>query len=126
MLVVRESNLAGAIRELRVQVEQTVLFVVERVTANVRRFVGADPSRTVEAESPFVLPLVVHPGSTSRVVHALPHHHFHLPLLQSQGENRRPVVPQQAFYSDVSLSHGCSESINRNRLYSFAMTSVPN
>ena len=37
MLVVRESNLAGAIRELRVQVEQTELLVVERVTANFRR-----------------------------------------------------------------------------------------
>ena len=89
VLMVRDSTFAGAIRELPVQVEQTVLLVVERHRE--RPVVGANASRAVEANSPFGPPLVLRPRSAYSVVHALLHHHLHLPL-QSQGEKWRPVV----------------------------------
>ncbi len=99
VLVVRESALAGTVGELPVQVEQTVLLVVQRNRE--RPVVGADASRAVEAESSFVPPLVLRPGCAWHVVHALLHHHFHLPL-QSQGKKRRPIVTRQAFTRELT------------------------
>ena len=60
VLVVRESVFAGAVCELRVQVEQTVLLVVER---NRERPVVGKASRAVGADSPFGPPPASAPGA---------------------------------------------------------------
>ena len=61
VLMVRDSAFAGVVRELPVQVEQTVLLMVERHRE--RPVVGANASCAVEANSPFRPPLVFRPWS---------------------------------------------------------------
>ena len=78
MLVVRNSAFVGTVRELPVQVEQTVFLVIERHSEG--PVVGANASRAVEADSSFGPPLVLCPGIAWSVVHALLHHNLYLSL----------------------------------------------
>ena len=82
MLVVCEPVVAGTVGELLVQVEETVLLVVERDRE--RPVVGAETRRAVVSEPPLEPPLVLRPRPTRDVMHALLHHHFYVPL-QRQG-----------------------------------------